>query len=143
MPPPVRECGGDAAEELTAGDHLVARVGEQQPARRRLNADQAGDEGHENHHDHRPESQLTPGGAQNAGDRIRVLAGKHRAHVRHGEYQGKAHQHRGGAAHVDGHAHGLGNHATRVRGLFRDVTAGLESVIAEHRASAEARNAGR
>ncbi len=121
-----------AAQVLAAENHLIAGIGENQSAGGGLQAQQAGDEGHQHDHDDGAKADLAHGGAQQGDDRVLVGARHHGAHVRDRQDEGQAHPGGGGAADVDGHAHGLGDHAAGVRRLLGDVAAGLEAVVAEH-----------
>jgi len=53
-------------------------------------------------------------------------------HVRHGEDQRQAGEHRRDAADVDGHAHGHRDFCAGVRGFLGDISAGFETVVEEH-----------
>ncbi len=123
----------EVPEVLAADDHLIARVGEQQSARGRLQAKLGGDERHHHDGDDDSKAQLAHRRLEDGDDRVLVAPGQHRADVRDREHQPQAHPERGRAADVDRQAHRLWNLATGVRRFLGDVPTGLEAVVAEHR----------
>ncbi|MNP09501.1 hypothetical protein D3C76_1016120 [compost metagenome] len=97
-----------------------------------MQADDAGDEGNHHHTHHHFRTDRAEGVVEDGADRVLVGAIDHRLHVRHGEDQRQAGEHRRDAADVDGHAHGHRDLLARVRGFFGHVAAGLEAVVQEH-----------
>ncbi|MNF76079.1 hypothetical protein D3C84_581780 [compost metagenome] len=96
-----------------------------------MQAEHAGDERDHHHGHHQFRTYRAEGVGEDGGNRVGVFAGDHLLHVRHGEDQRQAGEHGGGAADVDGHAHGLGNALAGIGGFLGDVTAGLEAVVLE------------
>ena len=124
--------GRHPAQVLAAKNHLIAGVGEHQPAGRRLQAQETGNERHQHDDDDGAKARLPHRRAQQGDDGVGVLAGNDGIDVCNGQHEGEAYPGRGGAANVDRHVHRLGDHAAGVRRFLGDVAAGLEPVVAEH-----------